>query len=71
MTEQLWSKIIDDNHIVNSLDAILALFRSICEGRIISCSPDALSRMQAPMFPDDFALRGVAGSLGSVGMQQR
>ncbi|KAK0704195.1 hypothetical protein B0T21DRAFT_397094 [Apiosordaria backusii] len=45
MTDQLQSKIIDENPIGNGLDAFRASFNSICKGALISCTPDALEQL--------------------------
>ncbi|KAK3371659.1 hypothetical protein B0T24DRAFT_531126 [Lasiosphaeria ovina] len=45
MTDQLRSKIIDENPIGKGLHAFLASFNSICKGAHISCTPDALEQL--------------------------
>jgi hypothetical protein len=45
MTDQLRSKIIDENPIGKGLDAFRASFNSICKGARISCTPDALEQL--------------------------
>lgn len=45
MVHQSQSKIIEDNPIGKGIDAVRASFNSICEGRNISCTPDALGQL--------------------------
>jgi len=45
MTDQLQSKIIEENPTGKGLDAFRASFNSICEGAHISCTPDALEQL--------------------------
>ena len=45
MTNELQSKVIEDNPIGNGLDAFRGSFDSICEGAGIPCSPDALDKL--------------------------
>jgi hypothetical protein len=45
MTDQLHSKIIEENPIGKGLDAFRASFDTICEGVGISRTPDVLERL--------------------------
>jgi hypothetical protein len=45
MTDQPRSKIIEENPIGKGLDAFRTSFNSTCEGRSISCTPDALGQL--------------------------
>ena len=45
MTDQAQSEILGNNPIGKGLDAFRSSFNSICEGRSISCTPDALGQL--------------------------
>ena len=45
MADRLRSNIVEENPIGKGLDAFRAWFNSVCEGRSISSSPDALGRL--------------------------
>lgn len=45
MSNELQSKVIEDNPIGNGLDVFRAPFGSICEGAGVSCCADALEEL--------------------------
>lgn len=45
MTDNSQAKIIEESPIGNGLDAFRASFKSICEGRSLSCTSDALNHL--------------------------
>lgn len=56
MTDQLQSKIIEDNPIRDGLDAFRALFNSICEGVHLSHAPNALQQLSQEGKKDNVTL---------------
>ncbi|KAK3364239.1 hypothetical protein B0T25DRAFT_576547 [Lasiosphaeria hispida] len=45
MADQPWSRIISDKPIGKGLEAFRASFNSVCEDRMISCSPFTLGQL--------------------------